>query len=89
MKKKESWYFAAMYMPSAGQNAPNIQGRLLCAHRLELLGAVKELVGVSLGDNSPLVGLLDKEFVALLLGKVDGVVLGLEVQMCALHEVGG
>jgi hypothetical protein len=61
---------------------------LLGTDVLQSLGAVQEVVGVSLGDDFALVGLLDKVFVALLVGEVDGIVLGLEVEVGALHVVG-
>lgn len=54
---------------------------------LELLGRVEEVVGVSLGADLPRLGLLNKVLVALLLSKVNGVVLALEVDVGALHEV--
>lgn len=62
---------------------------LLGTDVLQLLWAVHEVVGVSLGNDSALVGLLDKVFVTLLVGKVDGILLGLEVEVGALHVVGG
>lgn len=68
-----------MYRPSS----------LFGSHHLEFFGAVEELVGVGLGDDSSLVGLLDEEFVTLLFSKVDSVLLGLEVEVGALHGVGG
>lgn len=61
---------------------------LLGTDVLQLLWAVHEVVGVCLGDDFALVGFLDEVLVALLVGKVDGVVLGLEVQVGALHVVG-
>lgn len=54
---------------------------------LELAGAVEEVVGVSLGGELPGVRLLHEELVALLLSKVNGILLGLEAEMCALHVV--
>lgn len=54
---------------------------------LELLGAVCEVVGVCLGHKLPLVRLLHKVFVALLVRKVDGVLLRLELYPVAIHEV--
>ena len=61
---------------------------LLGTDVLQLLWAVHEVVGVCLGDDFALVGLLDKVLVSLLVGKVDGIVLGLEVQVGTLHVVG-
>lgn len=54
---------------------------------LELAGAKKEVVGVSLGGEFAGVGLLHEELVALLLSKVNGILLGLEAEMCALHVI--
>jgi hypothetical protein len=56
---------------------------------LELLGLVNEVVGVGLGHEAALVRLLDKVFIALLLGKCDGVFLRLKLQVCSLHVIGG
>lgn len=56
---------------------------------LELLGLVEEVVRVGLGNEATLVRLLDKVFVALLLGEGNGVLLRLELDVGALHAVGG
>ena len=61
---------------------------LLRPDLLQLLRAVNELIRISLGYDLPHIGLLHKVLVALLVGKVDGVVFAVEVQVCALHEVG-
>lgn len=45
-------------------------------------------VGIGLGGGLPLVGLLDKVLVALLVSKLDGILLGLELYPVAVHEVG-
>lgn len=75
-----------------GERKKNVQKCPPCAllgtDVLQLLGAVNEVVGVGLGDDSALVGLLDKVLVSLLVGKVDGIFLGLEVEVGALHVVG-
>ena len=55
---------------------------------LELLGLVKEVVGVILGCEPALIGLLDKVFIALLLGKGNGILLRLELEVGSLHRVG-
>ena len=60
---------------------------LLGWHHLELSRFVSEEVGVRLGHKLPLVRLLH-EILALLVGKVDGVLLGLELYPVAVHEVG-
>lgn len=68
--KSMSWYW---------KKEENVQRVPPCAllgtDVLQLLGAVHEVVGVRLGDDLALVGLLDKVFVALLVGKVDSIVL--------------
>jgi hypothetical protein len=48
---------------------------LLCADYLQLLGNVYKVVGIGLWLDLALVGFLDKVFVTLLVGKVDGVIL--------------
>ena len=60
---------------------------LLRPHLLQLAGAVSELRSVCLEHTLSLVGLLHKVLVALLVGKVDRVFLGVEVQAGALHVV--
>lgn len=55
---------------------------------LELSSLVHEVVGISLGDDPAHIGLLDKVFVALLLGKGNGVLLRLELEVGALHAIG-
>lgn len=45
-------------------------------------------VGIGLGSGLPLVRLLDKVLVALLVSKLDGILLGLELYPVAVHEVG-
>lgn len=64
-------------------------GRLFGVDDLERLRLVEVVVGIRLGLELPLLGLLHKVFVALLLGKPDGVLLALEVQMSALHVISG
>jgi hypothetical protein len=60
---------------------------LFRADVLQLTSAVEEVIGVSLWRELAGVGLLHEIFVALLLGEVNGVLLALEVEICALHEV--
>lgn len=60
---------------------------LLRADVLEFAGAEEEVVGVSLGGELAGVGLLHEELVALLLSKVNSILLSLEAEMCALHVV--
>ena len=57
-------------------------------HLLQFARAVDELSGVGLGNSLALVGLLHKVLVALLVGEVDRVLLGVEVETGALHHVG-
>lgn len=54
---------------------------------LELLGRPEEVVGVSLGGDLARVRLLDVVLIALLLGKMNGGFLALEVDMSALHDI--
>lgn len=54
---------------------------------LQFLWLVHEVVRISLGHESALVRFLDKILIALLLSKVDGILLGLEVEVCALHAI--
>lgn len=53
----------------------------------DLLGLVHEVVGVCLWNELALIGLLNKVFVSLLLREQDGVLLGLEVDVSALHDI--
>lgn len=54
---------------------------------LELLVLVEEVVGVGLGHEAALIWLLDKILIALLVGKGDSILLGLERQIGSLHSV--
>ena len=56
---------------------------------LDLLWLMEEVVRISLRHEPALVRLLHKVFVALLLGKVDGILLRLEVDVGTLHAIGG
>lgn len=47
-----------------------------------------KIVGVRLGDDAPLIRLLHEILIPLLLGEQDGILLGLEVEMGALEEIG-
>lgn len=62
-------------------------GHLFRPDVLELSGGVQEVVGIRLGSKLARVGLLDKVLVALLLGEVNGILLALEVDVGALHEI--
>ena len=55
---------------------------------LKLLVLVEEVVRVSLGCEAALVGLLDKIFIALLVGESDRILLGIELEVGALHSIG-
>lgn len=61
---------------------------LLCPHNLELLRYMGKVVGIGLGNKLPLVRLLHKVFIALLVRKGDGILLGLELDPVTVHEVG-
>jgi len=67
-------------------NIPNIP--LLRPNMLQLLVTPQKVVRVRLREDLPAIRLLDKVFISLLLRKPDGVLLALEVEMCALHEIG-
>lgn len=56
---------------------------------LELFRRIEEVVRIRLGSKVSLVGLLDVVLVTLLLSKANGVLLGLEVDVGALHGVCG
>jgi len=62
---------------------------LFCQDDLQLARDMGEEVSIGLGDKLALVGLLHKILVALLVGEVDGILLGLELDAMAVHEVGG
>lgn len=62
---------------------------LLCPDLLQLSRHVYKVVSVGLGHKLAHVGLLDEVLVALLVSKVDSVLLGLELDAVAVHEVGG
>lgn len=66
-----------------------LQFALLRPDILQLLRLMRELACISLGKETPLIGLLHIEFISLLLSKADGIVLCLEVQLRRLHEVAG
>lgn len=54
---------------------------------LQLLGRVQEVVGIRLGHNLALLRLLHKVLVALLLSERNRILLALEVDVRALHEI--
>ena len=56
---------------------------------LELPWRMDKVVGVSLGNEPTLIGLLDKILVSLLLGKSDGLFLCPEGNASALHAIRG
>lgn len=53
----------------------------------ERLGFMNEVVSIGLGHETALIRLLDKVFIALLLRKIDGVLLRLELQVGSLHAI--
>lgn len=63
--------------------------RLFGVDELELLRLVEVVVRVRLGLELPLLRFLYKVLVSLLLGEPDGILLALEVQVGALHAIGG
>lgn len=77
---RENWQICTLYSTKVKSFGLNV---------LDLLGFVKEVVGVSLGHETALVWLLDKVFVSLLLGESNGIFLGLKFDVSALHSVGG
>lgn len=54
---------------------------------LEFPLGIEEVISVGLGLNLARVGLLYKVFIALLLGEVNRLFLGLEVDVCPLHDI--
>jgi hypothetical protein len=60
---------------------------LLCPDLLQLSGNVREVVGVCLGNELANIRLLDEVLVALLVSKIDSILLGLELNAVAVHEV--
>lgn len=62
---------------------------LLGPDEFKLLWCIQEVIGVGFGRKSPLVWLLDKVLVALLFGKVDSLLLGIELELGALHKITG
>lgn len=67
--------------------SPSLSTVLLRADLLELASRVEEVISIGLGAEAASVGLLDEVFVALLLGKLNGILLGVEVHVGALHVV--
>lgn len=61
--------------------------RLFGLDVLELAGRVREVVRVGLRNKPAVIRLLHEVFIALLLGKLDGIVLGLELQVGTLHAI--
>jgi hypothetical protein len=61
---------------------------LLGPYDLEFSRDMSEEVGIRLGDELPLVRFLHKVLVTLLVGEVDGILLGFELYPVAVHEVG-
>lgn len=59
-----------------------------CSYNLQLLRNMCEIVCICFWHKLALVGLLDEILVPLLVSKVDGIFLGLELNAMAVHEVG-
>lgn len=60
---------------------------LLRPNMLQLPRRVHKVVGIRLGQDLPAVGLLHKVLIALVVGKLDGILLSCKVDVCALHDV--
>lgn len=54
---------------------------------LELARRVREVVRVGLRNEPAVIRLLHEVFIALLLGKLDGIIPGLELQVGTLHAI--
>lgn len=76
---KERWLQSSIYRRLRG---------LFCQDDLELARDVGEEISIRLGNKLALVGLLHKILVTLLVGELDGILLGLELDAMAVHEVG-
>jgi len=61
---------------------------LLGPDQLHLSWYVSEVVGIRLRHELPLIGLLDEVLIALLVRKINGVLLGLELYPVTVHEIG-
>jgi hypothetical protein len=83
MRNKRKGYLI-QYLHVTYHPLPN---SLLCPDLLQLSGNVCEVVRVRLGNELANVGLLDEVLVALLVSEVDGIILRLELQAVAVHEV--
>jgi len=66
-----------------------MSNNLFRSNSLELLWGVYKVIGISLWGECSRIRLLDEVFISLLLGERNGVLFGLEIYVCALHEVGG
>lgn len=56
---------------------------------LQLCRAVQEVVRICLRNEFPLIWLLHEILISLLFREPDRVLLALETDVCALHEIGG
>ena len=75
-------YNSSLYPPSP--NPPT----LLRSDVLQLSRTPKEVIRIRLWYNLPRVGLLHEILISLLLCESNGVLLALERDVCALHEIG-
>jgi hypothetical protein len=73
-----------MYTPVPSSPPP-----LFRPNMLQLLIAPQEIIGISLDRKLPHIRFLHKILIALLLRKGNRILPALEVDMCALHEIGG
>ena len=83
-KKKDEIVVSVEYIHRSASHSD-----LLCPHDLQFAWNMCKVVGVGLGHELPLVWLLHKILVALLVGEIDGIFLGFELDAVAVHEVGG
>jgi len=72
-------------LPKYVQTLPSVH--LLRPNMLQLLIAPQKVISIRLRDDLPTVRLLDKVFISLLLCEPNRILLALEIQMCALHEI--
>jgi hypothetical protein len=82
-----------MHFKSVYTNATHVvvfvRRLLLSPDNLELPRNMHKVVRVCLRNELPLVRLLHKVLISLLVRKVDGIFLRLELHLEALHKVGG
>lgn len=60
----------------------------LCPDNLQLLRNMHKVIRIILGHEFSLVGFLDIVLIALFVGEIDSVLLAVELDTLALHEIG-